>query len=341
MPFPQFKDALNSDALSLFKRDPVQETINSKALSSGLNKELDDPKKFTGITYKTEYNYWYKALPYGFRFRDRSGKDNIIFLPISPQNLTVTTHFATNVITSLYGTIEEHSEQRYFDIMIEGTTGISPKYTEVYKPSEVGSNSFRETVSNGRASYGDAVGGTVNSGFLGGFLKKQIDTVNNAVQNITSTVLGKGKFNKSGIDIEKTGYAAFHKLYKFFLVYKADTSGERTINNNPRSRRRKGLDGTAHPLTFLNYKDNVQYDVSIQRFSLKRDTSNPMLYKYSIVLRGYNLKQANRTFSDNELQDRAESLGLDGPSSTFMSASRNASNSLKNVLGSAGSLGGF
>src|SRR5665213_1438313 len=75
--------------------------------------------------YEVTSTNWYKSLPYGFAFFDIGSKasDNAkstIWLPISPNNITTTTNFATNVITTLYGVVEEHSEVRFYDITISG-----------------------------------------------------------------------------------------------------------------------------------------------------------------------------------------------------------------------------
>ncbi len=55
--------------------------------------------------YKTEPGNWYKPLPYGFRFTSREGSSFICYLPLAPENITISTHFGTNVIPTLYGTI--------------------------------------------------------------------------------------------------------------------------------------------------------------------------------------------------------------------------------------------
>src|SRR5689334_19686681 len=72
-------------------------------------------------TYTLESQNWYSAKPYGFKASLRNGRSVVMFLPINPSNLTISTNFATNMIPTLYGTVEEHSEVRYFDITIEGT----------------------------------------------------------------------------------------------------------------------------------------------------------------------------------------------------------------------------
>lgn len=260
---------------------------------------------------------WYLQQPYGFKFTDRNGKSHIFYLPIAPSNITINTHFATNVISTMYGTIEEHTEQRYFDITISGTTGMSPRYFDVAREQE---KTQLQDVSTpiGRAGY--PVKSLLN-GNLGGFFKRTQSLVDNAL-NQANDLLGDDN-GSTGIDLNRTGYVAFHNFYKFLLVYKKDVSGESGVQANISSK---------HPLIFLNYKDNNQYNVAIQGFQLTRDASQPMLYNYNITLRGYNLTTVDAPVSDSELVDRAKELGLgELEGSSLFSKIANKAKQAKNV----------
>lgn len=267
-------------------------------------------------------NNWYKALPYGFIFTPRSGNAIAIYLPISPNNLNITTHFSTHVTPTLYGTVEQHSDQRYFDIVIRGTTGIAPRYTEPLtnkqKPSEA-------TKGSGRASF--SVTEAIPSNIIGGFFKKTISTANQ-ILNKAADILNPLK-NSSAIDISKTGYAAFHRLYKFFLYYKRDTSGQTSTQ--------KRKYPSIHPLVFINYKDNNKYDCSIQKFTLDRSAENPLLYNYLIVLKAYNLQPINGDPSAQfTLKDRLRELGLDGiTNSNVFSKVKQLSKDAKTIFGAS------
>jgi hypothetical protein len=255
-------------------------------------------------------NNWYKQRPYTFVFTDKNDKSYYFNLPISPSNLNITTHFATNLIPTMYGTVEEHSEQRYFDITISGTTGIAPSYHE---PHDMNRNFSVTPLSskknNGRGSY------KVTDGInLGGFAQRSIDLLRQATDR-ASDVLGPS-IPKPGIAVDQTGYVAFHNFYKFLLNYKKD------VSNSKQSGR------SEHPLKFVNYKDNNKYDVSISTFQLTRDASNPMLYNYSIVMRAYNLRNALDKFAARfgEAKEEAEllkKLGLDGVKSSVFSKMAN------------------
>jgi len=259
---------------------------------------------------------WYLQKPYAIVFTDRYNAVSTFYLPISPSNLNITTHFATNIISTMYGTVEEHSEQRYYDIQIAGTTGMSPRF---YRPINGDFYEAQAVISPGRLSY--VVQGLIPGG-LGGFFKRSQDLITNSL-NQASDILGDDA-PKTGIDLNKTGYVAFHNLYKFLLSYKKDTSGA-----DSKIQRR------GHPLKFVNYKDNNQYDVAIQTFQLTRDAGNPMLYNYNIIMRAYNLRNADASGIQVDIEDRLVALGLDGISSSFFASMANKAKQAKNAAYSA------
>lgn len=264
---------------------------------------------------------WYLQQPYGFKFTDRENKSHVFYLPITPSNITINTHFATNVISTMYGTIEEHTEQRYFDISITGSTGMSPRYYDTAKEqSKASIQDINAPI--GRAGF--PVKSLLN-GNLGGFFKRTQSLVDNAL-NQANDLLGDDN-GTTGIDLNRTGYMAFHNFYKFLLVYKKDVSGEYGSN---------AAISNQHPLIFLNYKDNNQYNVAIQGFQLTRDASQPMLYNYNITLRAYNLTTIDSPISDNQLVERASELGLgDINNSSLFSKIANKAKQAKNLAYSA------
>ena len=256
----------------------------------------------------TALENWYKQLPYGFRFR---GMD--FYLPISPSNLNITTHFATNVISTMYGTIEEHSEQRYYDITISGTTGMAPRYYKIVKDQKLDTSKVI-----GRASFPvkSKIGGN-----LGGFFKRTQALVQNTLNQV-SDLLGEDN-PSTGIDLQRTGYSAFHNFYKFLLLHKKVATGQSTIGSGSKN------------LIFLNYKDQNQYNVAIQTFQLTRDASNPMLYNYNISMRAYNLKTVDSKDVRLDVGSRSAELGLSGLNTSIATILANKARKAKNAAYSA------
>lgn len=266
----------------------------------------------------TPIGNWYKQKPYSFEFGD-AGKTRSFYLPISPSNLSITTHFATNIISTMYGTVEEHSEQRYFDINIAGTTGMSPRY---YKEISDQVSDSNDTKALGRA--GVPIKSKIGGG-LSGFFKRTASLVENTLNQV-SDLLGEDKAT-TGIDLRRTGYVAFHNFYKFLLVHKKLVAREKMAD---------GYTARDKKLKFINYKDNNMYDVAIQTFQLTRDASNPMLYNYNIVMRAYNLRSADAKDMKLDVGARADELGLSGlNTSSAFSILANKARKAKNAAYSA------
>jgi hypothetical protein len=283
--------------------------------------------EYTDDPYKIELDNWHKALPYGFRHTMRGGKiSNTCYLPLAPENITVSTHFGTNIIPTLYGTIEEHSEQRYYDIVLSGTTGFAPKYPNAFSS---GNSGFKDEpdktqIWRNRKSYADDKSGVgIDPNLAGGFFQKSIgalnaglNTINKMAENFTGVQIN------SGVNPKTSGYVAFHNFYRFLLKYKKDAAG--LIENKPYEN---------HPLTFLNYKDNLQYDCAIMKFELKRSAAQPMLYNYIIVMRAYNLKTIDEPLEDGAVSEKLSELGLDGISGSLFQKLKQTSNGAKGVMG--------
>ncbi len=260
------------------------------ATKVNIDTALDDLYKLDDLSL------WYKAPPYAFK-ATIGGDTYTFYLPLNPNNITINTQFATNVITTMYGVIEEHSEQRFFDISLQGTTGMSPKYwLPQYDPGIM----TTQERGAGRSSF------PRNNNLLGGFFQRTQSLIKQTIQKLSSIASSVGIGDDSyisGVADARSGYAAFHNLYRFLLVHKKEIVG-----NN------------AGGLFFINYKDNNQYRVVINNFQLIRSADDPMLYNYSISMRGYDM-----TTSDTKLpteiynyENRLKDLGLDGVTNSSM-----------------------
>ena len=234
-----------SDITDIFNRPKPQDV----PVLQGPTQSVGDLVAGMDATYKVESQNWYSAKPYGFKMTTRDGGTFTMFLPISPQNLNISTPFATNMIPTLYGTIEEHSDVRYFDITIEGTTGMAPKHVAPSFAKDPGA-AFKETRKSGRTNVEIA-----SSISAGGFFSKTLGLVNQ-IKNKAADLLDGGQKPKAGLIPDNSGYVAFHNLYRFLLQYKKDASS--TSGTQIRKE---------HPLTFFNYKDNNQYDVVVKSFT--------------------------------------------------------------------------
>jgi len=303
-----------SDIKNIFDRPKPSAAVSSKVSdngSSAIHGSMDKIYKISAVN-------WYSAKPYGFKSTSRAGSQVVMFLPIAPSNMTIQTSFATNIIPTLYGTVEEHSDVRYYDISIDGTTGFAPRYVEPAEwEASIAAVSFRKT---GRSSF------TVAQGIsLGGFFSKTLGAIN-AVQNKATDLINGGPKPQSGIANSDTGYVAFHNLYRFLKVYKQDAAGT-DGSSFPRK---------AHPLTFFNYKDNNEYDCVVRGFTLRRSNADPQQYIYSIQLRCYNLRTVSGNQIKDSLKQRLADLGLNGvDGSSILGDIKSLSNGIKGIIGAA------
>lgn len=269
----------------------------------------------------TKLSNWYKQKPYAFEFGGEDEK-RTFYLPISPSNLNIVTHFATNVISTMYATVEEHSEQRYFDITISGTTGMSPRY---FKEIDIQQADHPNSKNPGRLGL-PVKTSLINSDALGGAFKRTIDLVNNAANQAVEVFKGKPD-PTTGIDLRKTGYVAFHNFYKFLLSHKKLAAGE----TKHRNKELISYKSNVKTLRFINYKDNNMYDVAIQNFTLTRSADNPMLYNYNITMRGYNLRGADDSKITLDIAERSAELGLDDVKGSFFAKMANKARAAKNA----------
>lgn len=293
-------------------------------------------KKAVGVTgalsssnsYEPIVENWYKSLPYAFVATDSTGTKKTFNLPLSPSNISITTHFATNVIATIGGTVEEHAPQRYFDISISGTTGISPQYS-----SEFSALSSLNTEIGGRTAYTPEFSLGAQTG---GFFAKTTGQLDNAL-NRARDILGGSKKHESGVAAASSGYAAFHNFYKFLL------KGKSQLSSGGSSIAGFSIPGTskAEPLRFLSYKDNQEYKCAIMRFELVRSADNPMLYNYSIQLRAYGLSSIGSENTQSLGDTRLQLLGIGGDSSLLSSFKNKISGAKAGIAAVSGAFKSF
>ena len=278
--------------------------------------------------YTVNPNNWYTTLPYGFRFTPRTSDGSkgvqTFFLPINPSDIRINTSFATNGITTLYGVVEEHSEVRYYDVVISGTTGFAPRHVNTVNqgsglegPYALSGDDAQKWKSTGRSSQ------TTASISLGGFLPQLTNAIDQA-KGTFQEITGTGPVNSTGVFTDQTGYLAFHNFYRFLLLYKKDASGENGFETRKK-----------HPLTWLNYKDGTKMDCMINNFSMTRSASNPFMYDYSIQMRCYNLRGINT--EDQTLYDTAGmglSSGLDILNNPLFAQISNKAKAVTNAINS-------
>ncbi len=303
-------------------------------------------------TYAPIAENWYKSLPYAFLATDAAGNKRIFYLPLNPSNISVVTHFATNVIATVGGTVEEHAPQRYFDISISGTTGIAPQnvseqaaggvsraFAVVKAVTGIGANSTGRQAYTPEPSLGQ---------YTGGFFAKTVGALDNAI-NAARDLLAGSRKHEAGFSSAVSGYMAFHNFYRFLLESKrnlqqgeggsiAGKAGQILSKATGGLSDKFGATGKLQPLKFISYKDNQEYSCAITRFELTRSADNPMLYNYSIQLRAYKLTSVGDGGAGPAAVDRLAAIGLGGKP-TLLSVIKGKANTAKRGISAIRSIG--
>jgi hypothetical protein len=268
--------------------------------------------------YSVTAEDWYKTFPYRFKIVVK-GKPTYYSLPIPPEALSYQMVSASQLIPTLGGVVEETSPTVFWQIALSGTTGIgiSRSYSDKSKSSNntskpddngppdtfdkpaSGENSFRTVLKGGLlantfnkvVNATDAVMGAWGQGAEGAFgllegLASTAQRYNtSAVKNyIPEESPGSKLASAVGLDFSRfgsqkpnatNGYVEIHLLHNFLNSY------SHLKENDP--------DNVS--LYFESQKDNMQWQVIVKNFGFQKNAAQPYLYKYNIVLQGFDLSQ--------------------------------------------------
>ena len=210
--------------------------------------------------------------------KDFLGKVTSMILRLPPQSLSIQTQFANSVIATNKGILEENSGIVFRTISISGTTGVWPDRPQAVEPPSgpmkaVGAffpgtmakwNNLRKAVNRTAGAATQLV--SQAKGLFGN--AKDTDQTEKTVMygNLTPT------------QKKETGYYQFWELYNWFIDY---------------AEFKKTSDGKKHCLIFNDAKDNISFAVTPISFDLRRDSSRPLLYNYSIVLKAWRVLKSS------------------------------------------------
>ena len=218
-----------------------------EADKDGRTSNVIRPKSGGGVTGESSLNP-------DFEFSTK-----FVSLNIPPSALNVSVQFASSVVATNRGILEENNGVVFRMIQISGTTGVWSGRRTDKQPSS-SSSSF-----NLSQIFPGAVEAVKN-------LKK----VANGALGDNPNLDAKRETLPSS-DLEDTGYNQFWQLNNLFLEY----------SNNKKKRGAGSL-----RLIFGAPKDNITYVVTPVSFDLRRDSSSPLQYKYSISLKCWDISSA-------------------------------------------------
>lgn len=229
--------------------------------------EASDPSPDTGEVS-------YRQLPYRFT------------LPIPPQELTLDMPIATTIQATLTGINAQFGGAPFKDIMLQGTTGITPLKNRGVQLSQRSSLEaiFAGTVSDfGRARTAAGKlfeGGTRNLNIYSG--------------------LGKTVGDADTILETSTGYYQMRLMERFIEAYvQVKTDGMGVLSQDDQNAFIASLDPRKIRLAFCMWKDESVYLVEPLKFTKRKTASSPMEYMFSLQLRAYKRISLSRGQQDS------------------------------------------
>jgi len=223
----------------------------------------------------------------------------IVPLAIPPQSLNINVQFASSVQATNRGIVEENNGVVFRTITISGTTGL-------WKAR------------HGERDLKTPASGKFNLASIFPNAAQAITDLKTAAKRVIGSDGQSAKSaNLPEEDLRQTGYYQFWSLHNFFLEY-AHNKKQRGANKLR--------------LMFASPKDNITYIVTPVSFDLRRDSANPLLYRYSIQLRAWDVTSASAVLSTlDEIPDGNKPFSLRDVAERIRRA-RKAINAASNVI---------
>lgn len=200
-------------------------------------------------------------------FGSEREKNNLNFsmvrLRIPPQAINVTTQFANAVSATNRGVLEESNGVVFRTITISGTTGVYPDRESFFNPNPPSGSKASAVIDAVFPGAKAALGNLLSAANRAGQQFGDILSLKNGSQPLKADEIQ---------DPTLTGHYQFWVLHNFFVEYAEAKKGRPDLR-----------------LVFHSPKDNVGYVCTPVQFDLRRDSGNPLQYKYNIVLRCWDL----------------------------------------------------
>lgn len=227
--------------------------------------------------------------------REEQNATRVVYtLPIPPDALNVKPLMASEATATMSGVVEETSPVVFWMITLSGTTGVAIGRND-------GSESFTDTT-NAATIFRDNLSTTGLLAGLGaglGKLAATVTDVGNSIGNLKTDIgngdvgsgvsdlgdianaalLPKLPYFNSAVSEYGNGYLEMNLLHRFIVAY-GDLKAERPSGTK---------------LYFINHKDGQQFRVVVKDFQIQKSVNEPQLYRYKIVLKGWDLRDPGET----------------------------------------------
>jgi hypothetical protein len=205
----------------------------------------------------------------------------IMQLPISPQQLTITSPYSIQTSLTLRGVLEEHSGMRMKMINAQGTMGVWPYRSSVTKPS--GTPGILQSV----------FGGTINA--LGSVVNQVSNVINTATTGHPANKPASLRPETSDFGAQSTGYYQALKLEQFLEQYVE-------AKRNPAN--------ASWRLVFDIPKQNQSYVVTPVIYDWVQNATKPMEITYKFQLKPWRRINLSQTVTETSPNNQPISPGI-------------------------------
>lgn len=243
----------------ILKIQLLAQTFKTSLMNQGLSVQ--------NFSQSTVYSSWAENYPYRFIIlktqpRSSSGPQEISYdivssfrLPINPQQLSISSPFATRVTVTSNGILEESNGIPLKSIVIEGTTGvfITREKNEVNGAQDI-------------SILGTLFGGTIDAA------SSFINSVKSSISQFSNVGTSTGTESTSSASdalLQSTGYYQYNMLRMFLESY---------------AELKKAASGGDYRLAFQMEKDRQIYLVAIGTMVHRKSAASPNEYLYTIPM---------------------------------------------------------
>jgi len=206
----------------------------------------------------------------------------VFTLPIPPQELQINMPIATSLQVTLGGISEQHGGVPLRDIILSGTTGVTPVKNQANPQDSDFFNALQST------TIGTIFAGTITNvnkvvtGAKNLFNPNGVNNVSNINQPITDNDGADGN-DPNRIPAKSTGYYQFKVLERFIESYELLKKTNKSIVTP------KGFQVSTRDLRLALYiwKDESRYLCAGVNFAMNRSAARPLEYMYTLHLRAW------------------------------------------------------
>lgn len=232
---------------------------------------LYSTEAFVSVWKDLDTSTWNKYLPYQLLVVEEQHDGSYVplpkwryTLPIPPESLNISMVSADRVETTLTGYTEKLGGAPFREISFSGTTGVN-----IQKP-------------------------VMDTKTSGGAFDSIVNEANSVAANAVSIFTGPRRIKNEQTNVAASettsGFVLFHGLRTFlegYVALKQSSTVPKDADGADTPQAYVGKDPKNLRLAFCTWKDSAVYLCTLRNFEMRRDSSAPLEYRYSLQLRAF------------------------------------------------------